>query len=863
MRTSAWLPNNKDKNSLHYPRDLFVNNDRIVCLLGDKVNYLTKQVKSKNFIFTLGVQTEINFKSFVKEFKKWREESLFITNYIHTKTIYRYFQEQSSDYDEIINELKKGPFVFLLSTHCKQMLSDLCAAEGKFFPINRLCWEDPSGILCQTSGEVGQRRILKGYYPDEMQSYFVSTLGVSRYPSVQEYINLACSIAYKTNLPDKEACENLFTIFSVLGQMLISDKKLEELQDWSFPESSEERKQQYEDLSSFIDPRLPEFVHWKEWLGESIFPTSKNQFCCMSDLPLLVDNKNLARIFIESEKVPLIFFDFILNMIKPKNSLAFRSKRAIEACDLKMIKILVFFKACRVQLLSNVYIEPEVITVNMKRGCEKWEKVLHEISPIIQRYLCTKFPEHYNELRAKCFHEYLKNTTLFSVQSLEAVYRLFDRNNVNITHTKIACVSDAAAKRAIIYITSQYADEKAKFEQILSEILTLFVGQNEEVKEDLLDFVQMYLVVPNKSEYLKRKNVAVLPSSDVKWHYPEPNVLNTSVPTLVTVTPSQNSTYAAVESGGLMCWPPRNPGSYGVVPKPDFMKYAEEEINEKWKPPENPTITENVYQVDNRLSASDLSSDGPEYNRKRKLSEPGDSDYALMSSKKPYSGLSHPDSPSKYVPVVEDELISNYENPRSRWKLNEKFEAISIPSVSSKFLEFSHEKRNQIDFTLLEKYKLEEQYEDLPILLNGDFKEDLQKVNFKEKETDSKNPFVGKIGENLVYQHLREIYKDDITSGKAKVIWLNEAEETGDPYDLKIEFTSVDQNSIYIEVKTSYLDGKKEFEISANQLRFAFEQQACFHLYRVTGINGKLRIRRLVNLSMYMDCKSVRLFMLL
>ncbi|XP_047129806.1 uncharacterized protein LOC100210255 isoform X1 [Hydra vulgaris] len=852
MRSSAWLANNEDENSLHCPRDLFLRNDRLFSLLGNKVNYLTNRVKSKNFILTLGVQTEVNFKRFANEFMKWREQTVFTTNYAHTQTIYQYFEKQNAVYNEIINELKKGPFIFLPSNHCNQIFVESSVVEGKFYSITKLCWEDPSDILNCTKDDADHRRILKGYYPEHMQNYFLYTLRVSRYPSVCEYVKLASTIASQTILPDRDGCAKLFTIFSVLGQLMISDNKLEELKDLNFPESMEERRKQYEDLTAFIDPILSMHMQQTDLFGEKIFPTSKNSFSCLSDMPLLVDNKDFAHIFQECEKVPLIFFDFILNMIKPNNS--FRSKRAFEAFDFKMIKIMVFFKACGVSLLSKVYIEPEVITENMKRGCATWERIIHEISPIVQRFLNVKYPVFYNNLTAKSYHDYLQNSTLFSVDTLETVYRLFDRSDVIVSRKKVACVSDAAGKRALIYITSQYASEKNMFEQILNEVLNLYVSQNEEIKEELFDFIQMYNAVSNKTDYLKRKNIAELSSSDIRWTYPL-SIIYSENPIVSkpvqNIPPMQSS---AVESSGLKCWPPRNPVTTGSILNTEFSKYTENEVNEKWKPPESPVAKESSFTKDLDISTND----NQELNRKRKLSssELVDINDEPQLSKKICAGLPHHSSQHDLsVPIVKDGLVIDNESLANRWKMAK---VDYVPSAACQNVKFT----NQIDFAHFEKLILEEQYDDLPIILSDSYEKDFKDLSLDQNETESKQ-MVGKLGENLVYRHLCEIYKDDILSGRAKITWLNEVEETGQPYDLKIDFTSLEQKCIFIEVKTSYLDGKKEFEISPNQLRFAFEKQSAFHLYRVTGINANLRIRRLVNLSMYMDSKSVRLFMLI
>ncbi|XP_065672427.1 uncharacterized protein LOC100210004 isoform X4 [Hydra vulgaris] len=878
MRFSKWLPDNLKIPKLHQPIDLYFSNDEILSLMGKKVNYLSNQVKCKDLILSLGVQTDIKFESFVKEFQSWREESLFSTSYDHSINIYKYYEKHQLGYSNIINELMQYPFVFLPHDQKAQKFSNSTSVlEGKFFSVNSLCWEDPSGILSNFKEEIAIRRTLSSYYPKDLLNFFVNKLGVNRYPSIQEYINLARSIASKTVLPDKVACEKLFNLFSVLGHMFIINSKLKELNELSFSESTEERKQQYEDLASFIDPQLL-YVHGKDIMEEHIFPTSNNTFYCISELPLLAEYDSLSKVFQESGQVPLIFFDSVLNMISVNNT-----KRITDSCLLKFFKIMIFFKACGIRLLSDVFMEPEITTTFMERGCSKWEKTLHDISPIVQRYLKAKIPLVYEQLCSKDFHTYLQNSTIFTVKKLEAVYRLSDRDSVNISQVKIALVLDAEAKHATVYITSEYAEEKSKFENILDEILNLFVGSNEKYKEELLDFILTYLSAKYKDECLKRKNIPEISSPEKIWHYSEPKLIKYSHQTapVVKELPIENASLP-VENKGLTCWPPRNPAGLGFVAKPESLKNAEKEVHEKWKAPVYPECAENNYLVE-PIANQSLERNSNTLSHKAKA----ESDYLVVNqnfnsmnevlnnlqqinsvgaqsclSSNSDKVCSLPSNPVAVYSVICDERLN-------QWKKWNQVNQTIIPHNEQLPLRnknnFSCGKQKSCNFEKFENPVIEDQYEDLPIIIQGTLK-DFEKSQFDKEKSDRSGHF----GEYIVYRHIQEIYKDDITEGKVKIFWLNEREETGVPYDIKIEFTDqkvVSESSnikcIYIEVKTSYLDGKNQFEISANQLRFAFDQQASFHLYRVTGLNENLRIRRLVNLSMYMDSKSVQLFMVL
>ena len=637
----------------------------------------------------------------------------------------------------------------------------------------------------------------------------------------------------------------------------------------------------------FIDTSAASFMGNEEVREEKLIPASNNEFTTLNSLPLLVNNNDQAKVFQKDGTVPLLFFDFIMNMIKPKTNTEHRSsRRTLEARDMKMLDILMFFKACGVKLLSDVYIEPEPVTIGMNLGCVQWEKLFHELSPIIQRYMLSNLPDVYQEMRDKNFHEYIFKSTMFTVKGLEVTYRLSDRSTVNITNSKVAGVQDLAAQKANIFIVAECSEDKKHFETILSELLSLFIGNHELHKEDLIDFVQMYLAVPDKERFLKRKNIPQLDPGEEKWEYKEPVVK--AIPKPVAPQPVVQVPEVTREpSTGITCWPPRNPAGTGMVPKPESVKEEEAKIMEKWKVPEYPKSSEQQQQqqtvvVENyeqqpavtSPTGTEGSTDG--LKRKRVTSEQTSDDPPQSppkpSSKKPF--VPHVDaneevpslSPQTGQPLQaltnlaassqqQDELqvVDERDDIYKKWKVDVNYNNTPVkPRLPT---------GNAPDFRRFQVHELNKQYEDLPILINEDT-EMLDETVEASAERECSDKSAGRLGEQIIYRNLCELYKEDIAEGRTKVSWANEGAETGEPFDLKIEFE--DQEPLYIEVKASYQDEQKRFEISSQQLRFAFEQLSRFHLYRVTGVSSsELKIKRLVNLSMYMDNKSVTLSMLL
>jgi len=94
-------------------------------------------------------------------------------------------------------------------------------------------------------------------------------------------------------------------------------------------------------------------------------------------------------------------------------------------------------------------------------------------------------------------------------------------------------------------------------------------------------------------------------------------------------------------------------------------------------------------------------------------------------------------------------------------------------------------------------------------------------------------------------------------------IWTNQDTQKGLPYDF--ELTYRDNSRIYVEVKSTRSDQKACFGISIQQVMFAQEMGARYHLYRVycAGDTKNVRLASIDNVAQRLICKQLRLFMAL
>ena len=122
---------------------------------------------------------------------------------------------------------------------------------------------------------------------------------------------------------------------------------------------------------------------------------------------------------------------------------------------------------------------------------------------------------------------------------------------------------------------------------------------------------------------------------------------------------------------------------------------------------------------------------------------------------------------------------------------------------------------------------------------------------------------VGNWGEHLVYQYLLAKKESRMISD---VIWLNQEEEQGKPYDFEVIFANEAETiTHYIEVKSTLSESKEVFPISVQQIKFATEKKENFHIYRVfnAGNPEKVRLIRIHDLYLRMTQKQVKLCMLI
>eukprot|EP00211_Chloroparvula_japonica_P008573 CAMPEP_0119146174 /NCGR_PEP_ID=MMETSP1310-20130426/38508_1 /TAXON_ID=464262 /ORGANISM="Genus nov. species nov., Strain RCC2339" /LENGTH=167 /DNA_ID=CAMNT_0007138043 /DNA_START=104 /DNA_END=607 /DNA_ORIENTATION=+ len=102
-----------------------------------------------------------------------------------------------------------------------------------------------------------------------------------------------------------------------------------------------------------------------------------------------------------------------------------------------------------------------------------------------------------------------------------------------------------------------------------------------------------------------------------------------------------------------------------------------------------------------------------------------------------------------------------------------------------------------------------------------------------------------------------------IPGGGQKIVWVNEMEESFQPFDITIQKEGEDTPNLYIEVKSTIEEEKSpSFPISEAELDFARIMAERYFVYRLSGLQGsQLKVVQLANVVNLLQNGAATLFL--
>lgn len=522
----------------------------------------------------------------------------------------------------------------------------------------------------------------------------------------------------------------------------------------------------------------------------------------------------------------------------------------------------------------------------MESDCPPVQQYFHFIVPCAQRYLYDQEPDLYDELKEQGVASQLDSMVFSTVKKLEIAYSLTTHQGV-IVKEQHKCGVERTERSWFFHTVREHVDNKSALNEEIAKLLTNGRRDSAMNLTDFLAACSLFDLSDVEGFLSERRNLAELPDGEEKWAVAPPRVRTpTPPPDEVQVEDNflQVMSHRLVQKqgdGDLHSWPPKSSTMYHAGDgAPRQAEPRQDESLKMWPPPAPP---ESVPP--HMASAFFVPPDG----RNSQSNPPPQAEIEVFPVEKTEStrtvsterqvdieetrqqhvtGISHtsskqhePSAASFATPAVPTQLPNGppisplpVTPPRTSVAEGDPSPPRSSPKTENgQFVLFS---------PLICGFDgVSEEFEELPIrhlpLPNGLVLQD--NVNKDD---------IGRWGEMFVFEYLKEQKKLAAADMNIDIEWMNEAGNTTAPYDFVVRRDVAGNNgsvATYIEVKSTCSQHKETFEISSQELAFAFRQREAFHVYRVFGAGapGCIKLLRLRNLARQLDNKTVKLCMVI
>ena len=865
----AWLPpkDNASEKVLYKGSELYDCSRRLLCnLLHSHVTYLGADLKNQDFVQLLQIKCSIDTDDLLGFLQKWSKSSTelgvpFYTSIEHMRNVYVYLRQKSDEQQlqgfppysapSICDQLKESDLVFVPDDYSEPRGTD--NVPGHFYSIHQACWCDPTGVLYRKQKRnenlpSSLPKVLQPHYGcmdlrknDEIRQAFLQ-FGVQEQPNTASLIALLQYISSTSPTPESYHVEDFTSIAFELVKIESGG---------SLP-------------PNFIYNRLKNL---------KVFPTKDHKWVSLADALFEGDDPQLVKQFRDSEGIHFLQWPSNLQS-KHKGYDRNRNNQQLRED---------FTTMCKIPKLSTVA-HPRSTQIGYAEPSNELQTKLHYCIPLIQQFLAKYYEHEYSKLKTT-MEEKLQRLRVFSVGSLEYIYIVeHDGREIASSASSLRQSEFEDGDPPAIYVVAKKADHLIF---LLPALKKLFLSQGEEHFEKFLSET-LLPEEPTSSEDLDEiitnsiYDLPPLPADDPIWTIPLPRQQQPvweedtqeetsdseeeQIADDITITDEEPS----ANTGGLKSWPP-----CAAVPSDDgshkMASRAGNAAPPTWPPPPEARDTskqdvigkEEIQQV-RQKHLQDVDGDQKEgelavhhypaskqqitdatqkkFNRSEEPMSPGASESRsaepMSAPNRPMSNLGHA-THSTTPEIVPPLPIQKQQHHHPGTNPSQKYE-------SQTWKASHHTGLPVVDIrSLMQRVALQDTDHQLLPLIAEDQDEDSRKK-------------VGRWGEEFVYTLLKA--KRKLPDGRQfqSIQWVNENSESSKPYDIEIQ---VENEHIYIEVKSTASAHKELAVISWRELKFAEEQNRHFHLYRVYSAGkASKELFWLENLFSYLQNNPVRFF---
>lgn len=553
-------------------------------------------------------------------------------------------------------------------------------------------------------------------------------------------------------------------------------------------------------------------------------------------------------------------------------------------------KIHIFAECCGMRRLSMQSIIKKAV-YDSPTPCASLQRYLGRVLPYIQRYLFSEHQSIYRQLLDQKLENKLQNMRCLTVERLAMVYIIEDLN-VESEEQELDCMLSGEE----LIVTASAWREGKEHKEVNRELATMFLSPTHRQVEHFESFVSFIDSVASRltNEKNLRKFVEQqlekLPNKEVKWLLfiaeanwkdesagadkgtdnetdvqtsPEPMSIPLPIPSVPTVSTRKSRCLSQQEDGTLKSWPPKsstnlpNDKSQRKIKSDKLEPQArDEEKEEEWPMPGRPSTWKGPMKEPVARSSDQL---------KGMFKQHHEYDYFLGNGQR--ANNTEATSTLSQATDIVTENAADISHTRATENVPSlPFEHPVIQTISVLPSSTTVDLPPTVP-TSVSTHVTHVQFEPVATA------ESLQSPRSATLSSTPSLQEIGRYGEELVYLFLQQqkelglLQRNGIPDHNVTVIWVNEEEESGKPYDICLQYSSPDkltQQSLFVEVKTTTSPKIGVFEISHRQIQFAHQHKHAFHLYRVFNAGQPtVQLYRVQNLVQCLDTKQAQLFMII
>ena len=881
LKELAWLPavsypsgQPYNQNQLYRGRDLFDSSKSIQKLLDCHIPYIAAGLKNPKLLEMLQIRCHVSAQEVIGFLQEWSKMSTnpateFRASIAHMTEVYiflhRQMYQEAMGNESIKDELTSGEhgLLFVPETHDIKASLDQ-HVKGKFYSVHDVCWMDLSGVLYAHQKHNHDLpsdlpKILSLHYvrDDDQQKFqdlklALKQFGVREMPKAAAYLSTLEFISSLAAIPEKHHVNDFASIALHLSQVCMKG-----------------------DVT-------PQYLQ-QQLRGKKVFPSHRDQWVS-SDVCLLEnDNMQLASFFGECNDVHFLQWQTAKKV--PRHMRIQEQQREEERKH--------FVDVCSIEKLSEIVKTEVGVGMGMVMPLESLRQRLHVMVPLLQRYLVANEETLYQSLLKEDMKLKLEHIFIGSVLSLECMYSIQYRGMTYHSPTRSSPGSDftdsSEDEIAYLYVVASKIESPRC---LVPTMVKIFSGRRGHFLDarNFENLVKDMLLLPitEVDSVLSDENYTFGEvDADNAWVVPyrerseepvvdEPEEDESVSPVLEVVEVIRDE--GRSESDGLKSWPPNapistnKPSQHPARPPPPGSAVADivgedeiKKISEKYA-----MGSGSASRPSSRLDGNRSAHDNREHHQKQgqeKSSFVHDAATGTRNDAKELDIRSSTESQEgtsmKESKKPDEQRLDKKHHKHGVGTMRDASDSSTLPpGDEGNGKSTMHRDGRKWHETLKPgtalfakgSCSIAEALQSIPV-------ESYNEVPALDMHNQDSRERVGRWGEEYVYKYLNALKL--LPSGGQQiesVTWVNETDETGNPYDILVQIET--GTALYIEVKSTRSPGKELMEFSWNELQFASKEKQSYHLYRVYSAgSANVSLKWMENLSSFLEVNPVCLLL--